>query len=242
MATRDEVLLPLRPALVPVPANGQIGICAICHSNCPAEFSTCYPCRQASTLDPPSILPISMSISHGLVHHHLRMYKDAPDELTRGRLVLRLAALLSVFMENHGACVGEWDMVTCVPSERRVAMASVVAKLQRFQGRTFEVLRAQSEATGRALDPDRFQVTSVVSGQRVLLLDDTFTTGASLFSAIAALRQAGAVVVGPVVLGRHVQASWAPSQEMMSWLADRTWDEHRCCRCNGERRDAGALF
>lgn len=92
------------------------------------------------------------------------------------------------------------------------------------------------------LDPDQFEVVHDVSGERVLLLDDTFTTGAKLFSAVAALRRAGATVIGPVVLGRHVQTSWAPSEEMMSWLSERTWDEDRCGRCDGEQRDAGALF
>jgi adenine/guanine phosphoribosyltransferase-like PRPP-binding protein len=94
----------------------------------------------------------------------------------------------------------------------------------------------------RTLDLAQFEVTIDVRGQRVLLVDDTFTTGASLFSATAALRRAGATVAGPLVLARHVQESWVPSQEMMSWLSDRTWDEHRCCRRNGEQRDAGALF
>jgi hypothetical protein len=145
-------------------------------------------------------------------------------------------------MENHSGCVGDWDVVTCVPSEHRVAMAPVVDKVRRFQGRSWDVLRTQPGVSGRDLDPDRFQVTADVSGQRVLLLDDTFTTGASLFSAVAALRRAGAEVVGPVVLGRHVRESYEPSQEMMRWLGDRIWDEHRCCRCNGERRDAGVLF
>lgn len=63
-----------------------------------------------------------------------------------------------------------------------------------------------------------------------------------LFSAAGALRGAGATVVGPVVLGRHVQTSWGPSDQMMSWLAERTWDEDRCSRCDGQRRDGGALF
>lgn len=225
-----------------MPAGGQIGICPICHSSCPDEYTTCYPCSQAGYLDPPSILPVSMSIDRGAVHRHLRMYKDAPDELTRDRLAHRLAALLSVFMENHSACIGEWDVVACVPSERRVAMESVVAKLRRFQGRVLDALGAHPAGAGRALDPDRFQVTTDISGKRVLLLDDTFTTGGTLFSAVAALRRAGAEVAGPVVLGRHVQESWGPSQQMMSWLGYRAWDEHRCCRCNGERHDAGALF
>jgi hypothetical protein len=73
-------------------------------------------------------------------------------------------------------------------------------------------------------------------------MDDTFTTGARLFSAVAALRQAGAVVVGPVVLGRHVALSWTPSREMLSWLGTRTWSETTCARCSGERQHADALF
>jgi orotate phosphoribosyltransferase len=40
----------------------------------------------------------------------------------------------------------------------------------------------------------------------VLLLDDTWTTGASAQSAAMALRRAGAASVATVVLGRHVAA------------------------------------
>ena len=182
MANREVILRPLRPSLVPVPAAGQMGICPVCHSSCPEEYTTCYPCRQASHLDPPSILPISMSIDREAVHRHLRMYKDAPDELTRSRMSVRLAALLSVFMENHAGCVGEWDVATCVPSVQRTAMESVLARLNRFQGRTVSALHAASGHGTRDLDADRFEVVTDVSGQRVLLLDDTFTTGATLFS------------------------------------------------------------
>ena len=70
----------------------------------------------------------------------------------------------------------------------------------------------------------------------MLVLDDTFTRGPTLFSALAALRAAGAFVVGPVVLGRHLNPGWGPSQALLSWLHDRTWDEARCCRCDGERQ------
>lgn len=242
MADREEILRPLRPALMPVPATGQLGICPVCHSSRADNYPTCRPCSQASYLEPPSIVPVSMSVAGGAVHRHLRMYKDAPDELTRERLTMRLAALLSVFMERHESCVGEWDVVVCVPSERRTALAPVVAKLKRFDGRGVQALKARPSDGSRSLDPDQFGVTVDVSEQRVLVLDDTFTTGAKLFSAVAALQRAGAVIVGPVVLGRHVNAAWEPSQEMMSWLADRTWSEHRCCRCDGEQRDEGSLF
>lgn len=176
------------------------------------------------------------------MHHHLRKFKDAPDELTRDRLALRLAALLSLFMEKHATCVGEWDIAVCPPSQRRVALSPVVAKIRVFSGRSFDALQAHPGHDDRTLDPRRFAINGDLQGTRVLLLDDTFTTGSKLFSAVAALREAGAVVVGPIVLGRHVKPTWAPSAEMLNWLEDRCWDEERCCRCDGERRDEGALF
>lgn len=240
--TREEILRPLRPSLVPVPAPTQLGICPICHSSWPDEYLTCYPCSQAVYLNPPPILPITMSVAGGTVHRHLRMYKDAPDAGTRERLTMRLAALLSLFMEKHATCVGDWDIVTCVPSATRVAMAPVVAKLRLFLDRDAHTLAHTGGAGDHALDADQFEVVAKVRGRRVLLLDDTFTTGAKLFSAVAALRAAGAEIVGPVVIGRHVQESWGPSQAMMTWLADRQWHDSRCCRCGGATRDEGSLF
>lgn len=241
-ATREEILRPLRPSLVPVPAPTQMGICPVCHSSRTDDYRTCYPCSQAHVLDPPSILPITMSVSGNTVHRHLRMYKDAPDAQTRERLTMRLAALLSLFMEKHAVCVGVWDVATCVPSPARVAMAPVVAKIRLFYERDTRALLSRAGAGDRVLDPEQFEVVGGVEGKRVLLLDDTFTTGAKLFSAVAALRLAGAEVVGPVVIGRHVQPSWEPSERMLRWLGDRRWDDTKCCRCGGEQRDEGSLF
>lgn len=153
MADREEILRPLRPSLVPVPATGQLGICPVCLSSRNDDFATCYPCAQAAYLDPPAILPVTMSLAGGAVHHHLRMYKDSADAQARERLALRLAALLSLFMERHSSCVGAWDVVTCVPSATRVALAPVVAKLKRFDQREQQVLRSCAGAGDRTPRP-----------------------------------------------------------------------------------------
>mgnify|MGYP003373114443 FL=1 len=63
-----------------------------------------------------------------------------------------------------------------------------------------------------------------------------------MFSAVAALRDGGATVVGPLVIGRHVQPTFGPSEAMLSWLKERVWVEARCCRCDGEQQNAGSLF
>jgi len=243
MSVRDEILRPLLPDLVPVPAAGQLGICPTCLSSRTDGYDRCRPCSDAAYLRPPSILPVTMSVHGGAVHHHLRYYKDSADAAARERLGRRLAALLSLFVERHSTCIGEWDVACCVPSATRVALEPVVAQLRVFQGRHARLLQFSSDAAqGRNLDPEQFEVVDDVTGMRVLLLDDTLTSGAKLFSAVAAITRARGSIVGPVVLGRHVDPAWAPSAEMLGWLRERVWDEDRCARCDGEKRDAGALF
>lgn len=66
----------------------------------------------------------------------------------------------------------------------------------------------------REFRPDRFDVAAGdLAGAGVLLLDDTWTTGARVQSAAYALKRAGVSRVVVVVLGRHVNpgyAGWKP--------------------------------
>jgi hypothetical protein len=157
-------------------------------------------------------------------------------------MTMRLAALLAMFLHHHARCIGTWDVVASVPSETRVAMQPIIEKIKRLKEFQQQCLHGRPATGGRMFDPDQFEVVGDVQGLRILLLDDTFTTGAKLFSAVSALRRAGGVVVGPVVLGRHVQPGWPPSVAMLKWLDDHAWDETRCCRCGGARREEGSLL
>ena len=66
--------------------------------------------------------------------------------------------------------------------------------------------RPGADAWGRALDPGRFCAPGPVTGQAVLLLDDTWTSGGTAQSAAVALKRAGARSVAVVVAGRHLPA------------------------------------
>lgn len=236
MATAAELLVPLRPGLTPVPSRGELGVCRFCHSGCDTRFPQCVPCHEADrTIGAIEILPIAMSIDSEMFHRHLRGYKDDRDLRVRPRFTQRLAALVAVFMHNHGGCVGTFDSVTAVPSPARTAMNSVLNMIPPIRAEYRQSLRATGVGGKHELRADRFGVVRDVRGERVLVIDDTFTMGPTMFSAVAALREAEAVIVGPVVLGRHVRPGWEPSREMLSWLQSRQWDDQRCCRCNGER-------
>jgi hypothetical protein len=81
---------------------------------------------------------------------------------------------------------------------------------------------------GRDLDLDRFQVLGRPAGASVLLLDDTWVSGASAQSAAAALKLAGARYVAVIVLGRHVNPADSASAPLLAGLAAARYDPSAC--------------
>jgi len=63
----------------------------------------------------------------------------------------------------------------------------------------------------RSLDAGRFRAGHAARGAEVLLLDDTWASGASAQSASVALKLAGAGAVAVVIIGRHIPQA-APGQ------------------------------
>src|SRR3546814_710724 len=139
-------------------------------------------------------------------------------------------------------CLAAFDSVVTVPSADRDAASEILARVRRLRNLHSTALSARPVEVARALDADRFGLTRSVAGERVLLFDDTFTSGASVFSALAALRSGGAITADVLCVGRHVRRSFAPSAHMLAWLESRPWRDDRCVRCDGERRDPSALF
>jgi len=139
----------------------------------------------------------------------LWQYKSAVAGPPAARL---LRALLLVFLRDHGACVwhaadmpGGPTHLAVVPTGRaRPGSHPLLAMTAPYLHRPCAVLSARSGIfPERELDPCRFRARPI-PGARVLLIDDTWTSGASAQSAALALRSAGAARVATVVLGRHV--------------------------------------
>jgi len=70
--------------------------------------------------------------------------------------------------------------------------------------------RPGGDPWARSLDAGRFRAGPGTMGADVLLLDDTWASGASAQSAAVTLKQAGAAAVAVVVIGRHVCPPAAP--------------------------------
>ena len=73
----------------------------------------------------------------------------------------------------------------------------------------------------------------------MLLIDDTWTTGASAQSAAAALKAAGAGATASIVIGRHLNREWHENDRRIRGIA-RPFDWSRCALCaerkSGPRR------
>lgn len=145
----------------------------------------------------------------------------------------RIRTLLYVTLRDSlprlARTVGSVDIITEVPStstkpqrDRHAlsdAIDSAVSHLPGIAPRhQLLVPRADNAGSSRVLDPDRFIVTDTnqVTGQHVLLVEDTWVTEASAQSAAIALHRAGAHRVTVLCVARLITEQWQPAHYLTS--------------------------
>ncbi len=196
-----------------------VAVCEICFDLIDGH-TRCYGCAHTEQwLD--AVSPISYSIAHEQLHHALAGYKRPPTEVAH-RFEVELAAVLWRHLATHERCLargagtGGFELVTTVPSSsrerdmghplRRIAGELVGPTRRRYK----RLLRRSSASVApRQLCPEKFEPLCDLHGTPVLLIDDTWTTGANAQSAAAALKSAGAPIVAAVVIGRHLHRDHA---------------------------------
>ena len=194
-------------------------VCRLCRKQNLPNYPQCASCldtvRQV-THPVETVVPISLYLAYEQLHTMLRGYKD-PEvmQLTeaQGRLwELVVAATVARFMLAHEGSIAdhtslETEVLTTIPSSRgRSGSAPLHRALMRSPDvakRLEELLEPGPVSVEKRKASDKgFTVQGNVDGRTVLLLDDTYTTGASVQSAGSALTSAGASVVAAVVVGR----------------------------------------
>lgn len=216
------------------------GVCRQC-LNLTDGYDRCYACTQHPSVIAATI-PISYSVAHEQLHHALACYKRLSGEVAR-RLVLQLGAVLWRFLEAHERCVANaahvdtFPLVTTVPSgdrqrDEQHPLRWIVAELVAPTRNRHERLlrRSATVVDDRAFSAEKFVAQRALAGEPVLLIDDTWTTGANAQSAAAALRRAGAGPIGAVVIGRHINREWRGNHQRLSALT-HPFDWSRCAWC-----------
>ena len=212
----------LRPGLVPI-AAAQNGVCGKCRSGVDPRFSDCYQCDRGRVVE---VLPISMSVHGQQLHHRLRNYKDDTPRERRQEYTLQLAALLSKFLGRHMECLGGApEAVTTVRSAGRDAPRRIVRRIKSLRDLHVPL---------KWVDDDehiRFSAPAELKNRRVLLIDDTFTTGRSVTAAYEVLVVVGADVMIPLVIGRHFRPEFRTSKPLHDCLSRHSWKLKRCGIC-----------
>jgi hypothetical protein len=201
--------------LLSAPPPAAAGVCGSCRTPVRPGRTRCYRCDKYREclpgLLPDVVVPIAYAAKGS--HHATNLWRDKSDGPGAEAARAALRALLLVFLSDHGRCV--WRRAG-VPGPSHVAVVPSCRGrpgTHPLQAMTAPYLTLPwvhlSVADGpAALDPDprRFHLERI-AGASVLLLDDTWTSGASATGAAAALRLAGARSVAVVVLGRHLDAA-----------------------------------
>jgi hypothetical protein len=240
MASVHELSAPLSNVLLG-PRHGP-GVCRTCF-NLIDGHDRCYACtRGGDVLD--VMAPISYSIGGEQLHHALASYKHPWLSWSRS-VSHQLAAILWRHLESHEACLARasalastsFPLVTTVPSGRADGLDPhpLQTMVGELVGCTKQRHRPLLACTNHQLplhefDPDRFSATCPLDGEPVLLIDDTWTTGAHAQGAAAALKRAGAGPVTALVIGRFLNRDYRDNDRRLNAI-QTPFEWARCPWC-----------
>ena len=198
------------------------------------------------------VFPVQMCPLPGPLYRVLLGYKESPVGEARARFAPMVRLLFDRFLADHAGCLaaaagGPLDHVLPVPSTARprgsplLGVEGLAASAAARTGARWSphLLTRGSRPLGH-MQPDRsgFAViaasAAAVPGTRILLLDDTYVSGARAQSAAATLRRAGARSVVVAVLGRVLRAdrvSLPPAFRAAAQADDVPDGPRPCCRC-----------
>lgn len=245
-ATVESVSAPYTNFLCPL-APPVAGVCRVCRGRANPGYDNCYKCtHEMLTLGRSTARKVgfvALAPEEGpqrQLAHELYAYKDRGGN---PRLIRRRAAVLWRWLALHEQClaaacaVEDFDVITTVPSSSsgrhdphplvQVASGVVSGTSARYR----PLLAPTSEQVGRReFSPRRYR-SDPCPGARVLLIDDTWTTGAHLLGAARALIDGGAAAVGGLALGRWYHPSDPRNASVEAARRDLRWSWETCLFC-----------
>lgn len=228
---------PSGPSISPVGSAICPEICTVCRGPARPGCARCYQCARHDLLGPgmlaDAVVPVCYAVKGTAFATDLWRYKSwrTPSPGARTSML----ALLLAFLHDHGACV--WRQAA-MPAPGRLAVVptgcgrpgphpllELAAPYLRLPV-TRLVIRPGEQ--GRYPNANRFSAERTGRGASVLLLEDTWVSGASAQSAAAALKRAGARHVAVVVLGRHIDPADRLGGPLVARLAPAPYDRGTC--------------
>jgi hypothetical protein len=216
--------------------------CVVCRGPVRPGFARCYQCGRHALLgrDPAgrdlladAVVPIAYAVKGTALATDLWRYKAPRAASAAART--SLLVLLLTFLHDHGACV--WRRAG-MPAPSRLAVVPtgcgrpgphpLLELASPYLRLPLTRLVIRPGMQGRELDVNRFCPDQTAAGANVLLIEDSWVSGASAQSAAAALKLAGARRVAIVVLGRHVDPTGPWAGPLAAELRPAAYDLSKC--------------
>lgn len=212
--------------------------CRTCRGPVQAGFARCYQCDLAHArcggLLADVVAPVAYAVKGRQLAGDLWRYKSGTAGATEA--AARLTAMLARFLREHsdqvwraaGMAAGP-ELAAIVPSGQgrpglhpllEIVASCIDVPIVPLSAAPGAAARARGLADGVAAS--WLTVGGAVAGADVLLVDDTWVSGASPQSAAAALKAAGARRVALVVIGRHVDPADPRSAEFLRTLRSQS--------------------
>lgn len=220
--------------LTPIADNAP-DVCPVCRTNKGVDYDVCSSCwKVLPSVSAPTehVIPITYYRRDSLLRERMHGYKDAEDPTARYQHGAVVAGILTRYLLTHGAALadiyGEWDEIVAVPSSRHDPPSALEIALREHSS---DLLPMSAPVLGpgpgriarNSPAEDGFEAVADVGGWRVLLIDDTYTTGSHLQSAATLLQNAGADVIASVVVARKIN----PDPQ---WGSQDLWDRQAALR------------
>jgi len=234
--------MPLYPVAQPVALPAGPPSCVVCRGPVRPGYTRCYQCglhRLCAAASPggdllaDAVVPICYAVKGTGYAAALWRYKSWPAPSASAQTVL--LALLLAFLNDHGGCVWRCagmpspDLLAVVPTgSGRPGPHPLLRLVSPYLRLPLIPLAIRPGEQGRDLRVDRFVVGQSATGASVLLLDDSWVSGASAQSAAAALKLAGARRVATVLLGRHINPADPGTGAFAAGLTVRPYDPSSC--------------
>lgn len=203
--------------------------CAVCTTPVGGRHR-CLTCERAYTAAALSeiVVPLIYGIKGNQSAGVLRGYKDDPRPSTRARYARTVNRLLYLAITLHERCVETQagqpiDMRLTIPSSKDRPgphpFAAIALRMNAI-GQSPCLAPRYGAIHDHSTSARHFRLTPAVDLTRrhVLLLDDTWTSGASAHSAALTLRRAGAQRVSVMVIGRWLAAGHASTARFVEGL------------------------
>lgn len=190
-------------------------------------YDHCYPCNQHRSTNGIAdlVVPLTYGIEGEQSHFLVRHYKDDQDAAVRQRLTVVMNRLLFLGIVLHEACI---EKTVGQEIDRRFAIPSLSGRpgihpfvelaLNMRAIETSPLLVPAQGASGDRLVLDT-QFTlgpeTDLTGEHVLILDDTWTTGSRTQSAALTLRRYGAKHVSVLVVSRYLKPAYANNADFI---------------------------